>query len=137
MNRINDTEITPRLFNEIVTRRKSGAKMFLVIPERTILDDLVRRGGQCCLNCDGAGNIGLQVIVSGPHDAPRIMAETIQGSDGPQKHNIGCIWYKERWYNAKTILDTCPCCQGSGRSLVRPERAVIRERVAVYEPSPA
>lgn len=126
--RINNTIVTPKLYDEFVRRRNLGAKMFLAIPVRTILDDIISQGGSYCANCDGAGKIALQIIVSGPHDEPQKRFEEYAGSDGKeQRNNLGCIWHKGKWFNVKTILDDCACCQGSGK--VAPRRQPAREAV--------
>ena len=54
-----------------------------------------------CSNCDGAGKVGVQVIIGGPYNEP---------DNRKQVTHIDGQWYKQN-----TILYTCPECGGSGR----------------------
>ena len=96
--KINNTHISDHLYSEILSYRKKGARVFLVVPEVTAPDAL--RSGAVCRNCDGSGKVGIQVVVGGPYSEPR---------------KSSCIWHDGQWFNAKTILDNCPVCSSSGK----------------------
>lgn len=130
MTRINDTEITQKLFSEIALRRNDGAKIFLVIPEETELDRIHYTADNFvpCNNCHGSGQIGIQIIVGGPYDEPHQKYEEARAANGEmQKHNLGCIYHRGKYFNVKTILDNCPCCD-NGRVARKP---APRQQVAV------
>jgi hypothetical protein len=53
-----------------------------------------------CLNCDGAGRLGLEVVVGGPYQ------------DATDKKHV--IWHEGKYYAHELVVFVCPDCNGSG-----------------------
>lgn len=58
--------------------------------------------GNGCPNCNGSGNLMMQMATAGPSDTPPI---------GKWSHNgESNIWHNDKWYAVKTTVYDCPKC---------------------------
>ena len=104
---LNNREVPEGLYNRARAVINNGGKVFLLTPgaedyygDYQKLIDATPAGQKPCVNCDGIGKLGLQIIVGGPYDSP-----------DNKKH---IIWHEGKWYVQETVLFPCPICHGSG-----------------------
>lgn len=109
MNKISDRLVPDDLYRDAKAYRDRGAKVFLVVPKDDTPDDVRRPDPPVdCQNCNGLGNLGLQVIVGGPYD---FVPATEPGNGNPTAGTINGKWYKLLFVPKRYI---CPVCRGSG-----------------------
>lgn len=105
MPTIGTTIVPEALFADAMSVCKRGGKCYLSMPEPP----------GCCTNCNGGGNLLLQVVVSGPHESP--VSSRGEG-DGKSGESV-LIWERRQWYLIHNRVYPCPVCRqavrGAGR----------------------
>ena len=127
MQIVNDIAVSDALYKEIKAAKGRGAKCYLTRPEILAPDESWsdEYKDATCVNCNGAGKLGFEVITGGPY-VDRVSATEFKGwnhklnkdDPGPRATYIDGAWYLQ-----KTREYTCPICHGSGSAPAGRERS--------------
>ena len=109
---LNGINVHEGMHARATTARRNGKKVFITKFEYIVPpSEKALEAETHCTNCDGAGRLGLEIVVGGPYD------------DASDKK--GLIWYEDKWYSHDLIAFVCPDCNGSG--LFRRKAAGVKE----------
>ena len=103
---LNDRQVHEALYQQVKSNRRQGITCFLVVMESgydDAFEDRLREvlgDKSYCLNCEGVGKHGLQILTGGPY------------TDANDKKHV--TWHREMWYSQRTDGYLCPVCNGSG-----------------------
>ncbi len=103
---LNDRQVHEALHHDVKLNQRKGIKSFLLVMESGYDDPFEDRLREVlgdksyCLNCEGVGKHGVQILTGGPF------------TDANDKKHV--TWYREQWYSQKPTLYICPVCNGSG-----------------------
>jgi hypothetical protein len=106
---LNGVNVHEGMYMRAKTAQGNGQKVFLT--EFPYIVEAPKAAVNAhCLNCDGAGKIGLEIIIGGPFQ------------DATDKKHV--IWHEGMYYAHELVVFICPDCTGSGlfsRQAPRPD----------------
>ena len=87
------------MYHRAETGIRNGKKV-LFTQFQAVVEASKPADNEYCHNCDGAGKLGLEIVIGGPYEVP---------SD--RRH---VIWHDGKWYTHELVVFVCPDCSGSG-----------------------
>ena len=125
MRKISGIAINEDLYQQVTAARDRGAKVSLTRPEVVGEDDpewMQVRANAFCVNCHGAGSIGVQIITGGPFNhVPQTDPNSKVNSKGNDDPGPRATFIDGSWYLQKTRGSACPVCNGTGAFTQMPE----------------
>ena len=120
MPQLGDRQVSDHMFRVAQDAKRGGGKVFLTTPE--VISDLVswstKYKGAYCDNCNGAGSLGLQVLVGGPYNSPPSITWS-NGQEPGKPAEPRATTIDGKWYKQKTREYACPVCGGTGSADAR------------------
>lgn len=114
-----DGRVIPvQMWTQVKEIQDRGGKVFWAFPE--FFDG--------CPNCNGTGQVTIQVVKGGPYDEPHSAA--IKDHDGKVKYIDTAINEGGKWFKVRLQAFECPICHGAGA----PPAGAVPQRRPTQQP---
>ncbi len=105
---LNKTLVPQKAFEDALSIRRNGGKVHLMVAEG--ISEV--NNPSTCPNCEGTGEIMIEVFTGGP----AIMPMPVDPTSGQVT-----TWFEDKWYRRELTCYGCPMCQATGKVKVTVE----------------
>lgn len=105
-NKLAGKQVSPAMLNDAYAAKKAGRRVILV--SAGALDTIPGADGDCP-NCAGFGQLGLEVLMSGPFEHYPTKAKGPANDDGDTL--LVAVTHNGGWYTAARTMYPCPTCR--------------------------